>query len=197
MEVANESGWETHGVELSEFSSSIARKTFGDRVFCGQLHEAAYPDSHFDLVTLSDLLEHVPDPGTFLDEVRRVLTRKGILLIVTPDIGSLSFRIMGRRWSHFKLEHLWYFSASTLSRLLARHGFSIQYIRPAPKHLNLAYIINQFSVYHHPVLTPICRLLDIITPTWLKTRNTPVLCGEMIVMAAPAADTEQAQNRSL
>lgn len=184
LDVARASGWDVYGVELSSFSCDIARKTYGDRVFCGMLHQAAFANESFDLITLSDLLEHVTNPGEFLDEAHRIMKPGGILLIVTPNKDSISSRLMRQSWSHYKREHLWYFSPETIVRLLGQHGFAVDTVRPAPKYLNLAYIINQFRVYRHPLLTPLCGLLDRIVPAFFKARVVPILCGEMIVVAS-------------
>jgi len=43
-----------------------------------------FPDSSFDLVILDNVLEHVSDRGRTLREIRRVLSPKGILYLVTP-----------------------------------------------------------------------------------------------------------------
>jgi SAM-dependent methyltransferase len=188
LDVARDAGWDVYGVELSSFSSGIAQQTFGERVFCGMLHQAGYATESFDLVTLSDLLEHVSDPGEFLVEAHRVLRDGGTLLIVTPNVDSATNKLMKQGWSHYKQEHLWYFSPETLRCLLENHGFVVESARPAPKYLNLAYIINQFRVYPHPLLTPLCRALDFVVPEGLKTKLFPVLCGEMVVVASRRPD---------
>lgn len=183
LEVAAAAGWEVFGVELSDYASELARRTFGDHVFNGTLEQAHYPDGYFDLVTLSDLLEHVPDPRPFLSEVRRLLRPDGMLMIVTPDVTSLSARLMGGRWSHYKQEHLHYFSPETLMRLLSESGFSVVLKGAAAKILNCSYVANQFRVYPHFLMTPLCRIVDTLLPASLKEWNFPVYCGEMLVMA--------------
>jgi SAM-dependent methyltransferase len=188
MEVAAAAGWEAYGVEVSEFAASVAAISFGDRVFQGTLEQAAYPDRHFDLVMLSDLLEHIPEPLPFLREVRRVLAPTGVLMIVTPDVGSLSARIMGRRWSHYHREHLHYFSAQTIDRLLGNCGFTVPSIAAAPKHLNMAYVAAQLRLHRHPVLTPLAELADRLLPAFLKKWSLPLRCGQMLVLASPSAE---------
>lgn len=183
LEVAAAAGWDVYGVELSDYAAGLARRTFGDRVFSGTLEQAGYPDGYFDVITLSDLLEHVPDPRSFLHEVRRLLRPDGILMIVTPDVTSLSARIMGARWSHYKQEHLHYFSPGTIIRLLSESGFSVEFTGAAVKYLNFGYIANQFRVYRHFLLTPLCSIAEILLPPRLKERNFPLHCGEMLVLA--------------
>lgn len=183
LEVAAERGWDVAGVELSAYSAGLAAAKFGERIFNGSLEQAAFPDEAFDLVTLSDLIEHIPQPVSFLHEVRRILKPGGLVLIVTPDLGSLSERIMGGKWSHYKVEHIYYFSAGTITSCLKKAEFKPLLVKSAPKYLNLDYIINQFSIYPHPVLTPLVTAIGRLLPGSLKQLNMPIRCGEMMVMA--------------
>ncbi len=48
-----------------------------------------------------------------------------MLVIVTPDIGSLAARLMGGRWWHYRAAHVNFFNRRSLERLLAAHGFEI------------------------------------------------------------------------
>ena len=180
LEVASDAGWEAHGVELSPFAAKVAQRKFGSRIFNGTLEQATFPDGYFDLVTLSDLIEHVPDPDGFLDEVRRILKPGGCVMVVTPNVQSVSALLMGKLWSHYKAEHLLYFTPHTLRTLLERHGFTTMHVGGAAKYLNLAYVVHQFTTYRHPVLTPVTRLLHTVVPERLQRMNFPIHCGEMI-----------------
>lgn len=183
LEAATQEGWTVFGVELSKYAAATAKKKFGERIFNGTLEDAHYADNAFDLVTLSDLLEHIPCPQDFLGEVRRILTQDGLLMIVTPDVSSLTARLMGSRWSHYKAEHLHYFSPRTITRLLAENGFTVECLEPASKCLNLSYIVNQFKVYPHPLITPLCRAVETLLPASLLKKNMQFRCGEMLVLA--------------
>jgi 2-polyprenyl-3-methyl-5-hydroxy-6-metoxy-1,4-benzoquinol methylase len=183
LEVAFASGWEVYGVELSEYAAELARRRFGERIFIGTLEQAQYSDGNFDLITLSDLLEHVPDLRSFLLEVRRVLRPGGILMIVTPNVASLTAQLMRSRWSHYKREHLFYFSPDTIMRLLRESGFTIEFKGAAAKCLNIAYVAGQFKAYPHFLMTPLCNLADFLLPTSIKNVNFTVRCGEMLVVA--------------
>lgn len=187
LEAAAQEGWTVFGVELSEYAAAMARKTFGDHIFSGTLEEAHYADGFFDLVTLSDIVEHIPCPLDFLHEARRILSQDGMLMIVTPDVTSLTAKLMGRRWSHFKEEHLHYFSPETIARLLGESGFAVESIEPATKCLNIAYIVNQFKVYPHPLITPLCRGAELMLPTSFMKKNMQFRCGEMLVLAKKSA----------
>ena len=183
LEVADAAGWEAYGVELSSFAAELAKRRFGPRVHNGTLEQAGYPEAFFDAVTLFDLLEHVPDPKSFLGEVLRVLRPDGKLLLVMPNVASLSARIMGRHWSHYNAEHLHYFSPATIARLLSGCGFAVESVGKAPKSLNLNYIFKQLRRYPRSLITPLVSIADALLPAWSKELNLSLHCGEMLVVA--------------
>jgi SAM-dependent methyltransferase len=111
------------GVELSEFSSSFAREHFGLNVHTGSLIDAALPAAEFDLITLWDVIEHLPDPRLVLTEAARVLAPGGHLVLTTGDIGSRYARELGWDWPLIGPPwHLYYFSRQTLSGLALAAG---------------------------------------------------------------------------
>jgi SAM-dependent methyltransferase len=52
-----------------------------------------FEDNQFDLIIFCDTIEHLLDPLHALDEVRRVLKKKGFLILTTPNFASLFNRI--------------------------------------------------------------------------------------------------------
>ncbi len=66
------------------------------------------------------------DPDAFLATLcGRFWSPGGLLVIVTPDIGSLAASLMGGRWWHYRVAHINFFNRRSLERLLAAHGFEI------------------------------------------------------------------------
>ena len=183
LEVAKNEGWDVYGVELSKFAANLARKKLGASIFNGFLEDSNFDNDFFDIITLFDLLEHVPSPHSFLSEVHRILKPGGKLLIVTPDMGSLSSTIMGKKWSHYKDEHLYYFSRETIKLMLQKNGFYPLSTKAALKYLSLRYIVGQFSVYKHPLITPLLKGIEKLMPNFMNDINIPLYCGEIIVIS--------------
>lgn len=183
LHAARDEGYEPHGVELSAYAAREAEKDFPGRVVCGTLEEARLPDARFDVVVLSDLIEHIPEPRAFLGEVRRVLRPGGRLLIVTPDIGSVSARVMGRRWFHRKIEHVHYYTRHSLGNLLRREGFRPSRVAGGTKALSVAYLASQFRVYRLPAVTPAMNLLARLLPASLAARPLWWPTGELVMTA--------------
>ncbi len=137
-----ELGFETHGLEISETIASHAREQFGfDTIHIGPLEQAPYPDGHFDLITMWDVVEHVVDPVALLTRARELLAPGGLLVIETQDIDSRFARALGPKWHHYKHEeHIYHFTPSTVRTLLEQAGFRVDKLthRFGGKYVSLA-----------------------------------------------------------
>ena len=120
-------GWDAEGVEPSAFASSYARDTLKVKVHTGTLDSVPVGPGSYDLATMWEVIEHLPDPRAVLNMVRRLLKPRGYLALTTPDAGSLVARAAGRRWLGWRKipEHLYYFDFKCLQELLADTGFQI------------------------------------------------------------------------
>lgn len=122
MEAAARAGWKASGVEVSQTAAEHVEGQ-GFDVFCGELAEARYPDNHFDVVTASEVLEHVPEPSALLAEMVRVLRPGGLLWATTPHGRGISSRALGLKWSIVSPpEHLQLFSLRALRSMLTEAG---------------------------------------------------------------------------
>jgi SAM-dependent methyltransferase len=180
LDAAKERGWDVHGVELSEYSSGIARNKLGnDRVFTGTVEEADFEDNFFDAVVMTDVLEHITDVHSFTEEVARILKPGGISAITTPDPHTASCRLMGAHWPHYKLEHLLYFSPRALLLLMEPLGFTRLYLASATKTLTFAYLSLQMRSYPIPVVTQLTNLLAKVLPDSLQNAQIRLFSGEL------------------
>lgn len=180
LDAARQREWDPYGVELSSYSSELARQLIGsDRILTGQLADAEFADNSFDAVFMTDVIEHVHDVRPFIAEVSRITRAGGIVAITTPDPESLSCRLMGRHWPHFKLEHLLYFSARSLSLLMEPMGFINLYAGSATKTLTFAYLDLQMRTYPVPLATPLVSLLARLLPAPVLHSMFKIPSGEL------------------
>lgn len=124
VEQARRAGWEAEGIEPSEWASSYARGQLGQPVRTGIVDRTAAPAGHYQVITMWEVVEHLPDPAAVLADLHHLLAPGGILALSTPDAGSLVTRLMGRRWPGWQKipEHLYFFDRGTLDRLLRGAG---------------------------------------------------------------------------
>jgi 2-polyprenyl-3-methyl-5-hydroxy-6-metoxy-1,4-benzoquinol methylase len=180
LELAAEQGFQPFGIELSGYAAARARLRIGAAAIVqGTQEQSTFPTGWFTAVVMADLLEHVRLPLTTLTHAETLLRSDGVILIMTPDTGSLSRRLMGARWTHYKPEHLFYFNRRSLNRLARRCGLEVVHFQRSKKALNLAYLHTQFRVYRHPLLTPLATLAYRLAPQRLRTRNFYLSIGEL------------------
>jgi SAM-dependent methyltransferase len=124
--VANRRGWNARGVDLNEWAARFAQDELGVRVDIGSLENAALDARSVDAVTMLDLLEHTANPDRLLTEAARITRPGGALAILTPDAGSPTTRVLGKRWPEAQRapEHTVLYSVRGLGAMVQRHGFT-------------------------------------------------------------------------
>ena len=139
LQLAEKNGWKTNGTEVSSYAARYAAGVSGADIFCGELHDARYPENSFDVVTVWHVLEHVRDPKRYLEEIQYILKPDGLLVIAVPNLNNLvmqiAYRIIKRRklklFSKDEKEvHLYHFSAQTIKAYLDKTGFECLRLSP-------------------------------------------------------------------
>jgi 2-polyprenyl-3-methyl-5-hydroxy-6-metoxy-1,4-benzoquinol methylase len=188
LEEAAARGFDPYGIEINEFAARKAREKLGaDRIHCGTLEDSPYAASSFDAVVMSDLLEHVRSPSAVLRRTIQILRPGGLLIVVAPDAGGLSRRLLGRNWTDFKREHLYSFDRRTLAAMLGRASFQILEIRSFAKYLDLDYVDRQLSTFATPFFTPFVHLLHRVLPRRLARIPVPIVAGSMLALVRKPA----------
>jgi 2-polyprenyl-3-methyl-5-hydroxy-6-metoxy-1,4-benzoquinol methylase len=108
------------GVDVSRQALDRARARFSrDNLSFLEIDGRALPfeDGSHDVVVACQVIEHVVDYGVFLGEIKRVLTRDGVMLITTPNAATRLDPGM-KPWNEF---HVREFLSDELQQLLAKH----------------------------------------------------------------------------
>lgn len=124
MKFAQDKGWQVFGIEPIEEAAKIARENYQLDVITGTLDSVYLDDESFDVITMWDVLEHLPSPKNTLIRCNNLLKADGILVFSIPNLISFDRYLFGDNWigwdapRHFNL-----FTESSISRLLEISGF--------------------------------------------------------------------------
>lgn len=133
LNTARKFKWQVTGVELSKPAVQYAQNFYKLDVFNGEVENANYANHTFNVITFWDVLEHVPNPATFLNYVQQILKKDGLIAFSIPNISSLAARLYkGDWWTLKPEEHLWHFNPQTLKQLLQEQHYKLLLMAKAP-----------------------------------------------------------------
>jgi len=128
LQIYRSSGFEVEGLEPNELAAIEARKG-GFRVYTDPI-ETFQPEEPYDIIVLSNVLEHSLQPKEMLVHVARILKIGGQVWISCPNVDSWQRLVFGRYWINWHVPfHIVHFSQRTLTNILQETGFEVQEIR--------------------------------------------------------------------
>jgi SAM-dependent methyltransferase len=140
-------GFTTIGLEPNVHAVRWARERLGAPVEAGSIY-VPQPEfvRRFDVITMFDVIEHLPDAAAALAHCREWLSPRGMLFLTTPDAGSAMARLLGRQWYYIDLdEHIALYSAENLRHLLERCGWRVVATRRFGRHYRFSYIERRLA----------------------------------------------------
>lgn len=131
MYVANENDFNVSGFDISENAARAAYRLTGNKIYTKSLETLITNNIKFDILALWEVIEHVIDPGVFLEQCKKLLNKNGFIALSTPNQRNYHAIVHGDNWKGYidGPEHLHFFNPETLSFLLEKHEFEIISIR--------------------------------------------------------------------
>jgi SAM-dependent methyltransferase len=117
--------YDVTGIELADAAAEHCRRR-GLNVLSGVADETNLARiGEVDVITLLDVIEHLPQPRDTLALCCRYLRPGGIILITTGDFASVPARLAGARWRLMTPpQHLWFFTPQSLRQTATTLGLS-------------------------------------------------------------------------
>ena len=133
------------------------------------------PTGGFDLIVMTQVIEHVADPGAVIRKLAELLDFSGSLISETPNVDSFDQRLFKRHyWGGYHFPRHWnLFSLETLGRLLEKSSLKTRKIRFLPAHVFWIYSLHHILKYSAgmprvaPFLDPIKNPYLLALPTAL------------------------------
>lgn len=133
LDLAFKEGWIPHGSDVNRHLIKKNKKKYGNQVKLQSGNHIEFPDQYFDVVTLFDVAEHLPNPIDTFQEVSRILKVDGFLVLSTPNIEGLfpilTYYSIGKfvgAWEHpTPPGHVFQFSQKTLRKAFDKAGLTL------------------------------------------------------------------------
>jgi len=162
VRMALDAGYDAYGVDIAEKAIETAQRQLPGRVFLGTVESVKEFDGcSFDVIFVSHLIEHITNPVAFVSNLCQYLSDEGIVVFVTPNIGSLLAKVSRSRWVSFKVpEHVAYYSPKTIRELFRRSGLETVTIENAYQSYRLPFVVEKVRSLIRPIDRLIPRVED-------------------------------------
>lgn len=102
-------------------------------------------EDEFDVVVAGELIEHLSNPGQFLDGAHKITTPTGRLILTTPNPHCITFTKKALFEKKNNSEHTCWFDEQFIRQLSSRHGWELDTVVYRPPKLGLAKLAWLFS----------------------------------------------------
>lgn len=184
LAVARRKAWYAVGLEPNLHGAIIAERVAPGATLTEPIESYRCNEGRFDVVTCLDVIEHLRCPDLALRTVSQCLAPGGIVLISTPDVGSIGATLLHNSWPHYHRDHLWYFNRRTLRRLVEAAGFEVVLQHQSWKTFNLRYVLAILATHSHTgLLHRVAMAVKDSLPHWLLNRLWPSMPEGQLVLA--------------
>ena len=178
LDAAAEFGFDAYGMEPSK--DLVERgKARGLKLEQGTIEDHNFAAHSFDMVSLWDVIEHLPDPKAALIEIRKLLKPNGVLVINFPDIGTWQAKLAGKKFWWILSVHLHHFSKPTIRDICRRTGFEVIHFKRYWQTLEFGYLERMAIHYRIPLIPFITNL----TPQFVQRIAIPYYASQTTAIA--------------
>lgn len=160
-----------YGIEPSPDAREEAKKK-GINLIAETIQELDNSDMKFDIITMLDVIEHLPDPYAALQKITKSLKPKGVLIIATGNTNALPWRIMRLNYWYYFAEHVSFFNKKWFQWIC--------------KEMNLEILqVQKFSHFDESVSIRLRQLLEAAVYAMLNSCNSQKIFYRILIKIYP------------
>ena len=130
------------GLELSSHAAEYSKKEFNLNIINESLDIFLKKELQFDVIIMTDVIEHLDRPFNTIDLIKKNLKPNGILILSTYDMESIIPRIMKSKYYWIIPMHKYYFSNSTIKYFLNKSNLKLFKIKNDARLISIEYLLN-------------------------------------------------------
>jgi SAM-dependent methyltransferase len=183
-------GWDAAGIDVSEPMVAWGRARLEAPLERATLTDSGVADGSLDALTMWDYIEHALDPASDLARTRELLRPGGVLALSTGDAATPVARLQGSRWHLLTpRHHNFFFTAATLTELLARAGFEVVSLDHRGSRYPLRYLAHKLGTLAQSRILE--RLTGRLASSRLGAVTVPLNLGDIVTVVARRAPAKK------
>lgn len=164
LKLAKADGWTVAGVEPNKPICSYLKKDGANLPVFNAFFDEKFVESHnqkYDVVYSSDVIEHVPNPVSFLAGCKKLLKKGGLVVIVTPDFDSMLTRLFQVK----PKQHFVYLNRENIRKLFDIAGLGIIDVKNIHRYRSVRAMVNSTTFTDADncgFLMPLVRIINML-----------------------------------
>ena len=156
-----------YGIDDSQFVVDYIKNNFKDiNITKGNINDVDNLNHKFDIIMFYHVIEHLEFPTKSIEILRNKLKNDGLLIVGTPNIGSLFSKFFGKNYRLYKADHVCLYNLNALKLLMKKNNFYIERIEKpffGTKYSNLKNFLRLFNPkkisppFYNSIVTLYCR----------------------------------------
>ncbi len=193
LEALGKRGVKASGIELDKRAVAIGKKkglNLKQSSLEGFLEKSK---KRYDTIVMSHVLEHILDPAARLEDIKKLITDDGRLILIVPNSAALTAKLSGKHWGYWQVPvHVNHFNKRSLTALLERSGFTVvdTRLRGGDSLLFLSTIANLAGATGEGEISlsgpkkAIIKLFSAITKYWYRIGNDDLIVEAVVKVEA-------------
>ena len=125
IEEANKFVGKVYGLEPGKNLAKNTSLRLGINIFDKDFLKVNFKNK-FDIITLFDVIEHVPNPVKYIKKCFKILNKGGIVVIFTPNSDSYGLEVLGTKSTHVcPPDHLFIFNDFCMRKIIEYNNFRL------------------------------------------------------------------------
>lgn len=185
LQIARQHGYDSLGVEPSAWAAKYSREIMGQEAVVGTLKDVPPEAGKFDVITMWDVMEHLPHPMREIALIRSRLKPGGIFAFATLNIDNWAPKLLREKWPWFMDMHLYYFDKKSIGQMLKKNGFQLIRSQSYRHIITLEYFFLKMDSLG---LKGARHLGSLVAKTPLKDAMIPIYFGDIQMFVCKVTD---------
>ena len=134
------------GLELSKHAAKYSENTYDLNIENESLNKFLNKKHLFDIIIMSDVVEHLDDPFNIFKLIEKNLKPNGVLIFTTFNMDAFVPKLLGRKYHWIMPMHKFYFTNNTLKYSLNNNNMEIIKIKKDTRLISIEYLLYKLSI---------------------------------------------------
>jgi 2-polyprenyl-3-methyl-5-hydroxy-6-metoxy-1,4-benzoquinol methylase len=134
------------GLELSKHAAKYSENTYDLNIENESLNKFLNKNHQFDIIIMSDVVEHLDDPFNIFKLIEKNLKPNGVLIFTTFNMDAFVPKLLGRKYHWIMPMHKFYFTNKTIKYSLNNNNMEIIKIKKDTRLISIGYLLYKLSI---------------------------------------------------